>query len=309
MIEIDREITQDYERALGLEWLETNGLGDGRGPPWPGRTAAASTGCSPPPPSCRPAAPSCSPVWTRPSTWRGRASALLQPVPRRRGAPGVRAPDRLPPGPLPHLRVRGRRSAAAQDRRRPGRREHHPRALRGGAGLRPLHPLAPPLPRRPRERRPDPRRRRDLAGDPLRGRRAAPPPLRRGDRHLPPGAGCRAARQPAVVVPLRVRGGPPAGARVPGGSLDSGGLRPRADGRRPSRDHPLDPGPGGARRLRPVRQGAQAAGEDRPFPPRAGRLRPLPGAGGGQLRGAPGAQPAGGGRRLSRGRARAAGTR
>jgi predicted glycogen debranching enzyme len=31
MIEIDREITQDYERALGLEWLETNGLGGGAG--------------------------------------------------------------------------------------------------------------------------------------------------------------------------------------------------------------------------------------------------------------------------------------
>jgi predicted glycogen debranching enzyme len=37
MIEIDREITQDYERALGLEWLETNGLGG-----WAGTTVAGA---------------------------------------------------------------------------------------------------------------------------------------------------------------------------------------------------------------------------------------------------------------------------
>ncbi len=35
MIQIDREITQDYERASGLEWLETNGLGG-----WAGTTVA-----------------------------------------------------------------------------------------------------------------------------------------------------------------------------------------------------------------------------------------------------------------------------
>ncbi|HSG41140.1 MAG TPA: glycogen debranching enzyme N-terminal domain-containing protein [Thermoanaerobaculia bacterium] len=37
MIQIDREITQDYERALGLEWLETNGLGG-----WAGTTVAGA---------------------------------------------------------------------------------------------------------------------------------------------------------------------------------------------------------------------------------------------------------------------------
>jgi glycogen debranching enzyme len=37
MIEIDREITQDFERALGLEWLETNGLGG-----WAGTTVAGA---------------------------------------------------------------------------------------------------------------------------------------------------------------------------------------------------------------------------------------------------------------------------
>lgn len=37
MIEIDREITQDYARALGLEWLETNGLGG-----WAGTTVAGA---------------------------------------------------------------------------------------------------------------------------------------------------------------------------------------------------------------------------------------------------------------------------
>ncbi len=35
MIEIDREITRDFERASGLEWLETNGLGG-----WAGTTVA-----------------------------------------------------------------------------------------------------------------------------------------------------------------------------------------------------------------------------------------------------------------------------
>jgi glycogen debranching enzyme len=35
MIQIDREITQDFERASGLEWLETNGLGG-----WAGTTVA-----------------------------------------------------------------------------------------------------------------------------------------------------------------------------------------------------------------------------------------------------------------------------
>lgn len=35
MIQIDREVTQDYERASGLEWLETNGLGG-----WAGTTIA-----------------------------------------------------------------------------------------------------------------------------------------------------------------------------------------------------------------------------------------------------------------------------
>jgi predicted glycogen debranching enzyme len=37
MIEIDREITQDFERASGLEWLETNGLGG-----WAGTTVAGA---------------------------------------------------------------------------------------------------------------------------------------------------------------------------------------------------------------------------------------------------------------------------
>lgn len=37
MIEIDREITQDFARALGLEWLETNGLGG-----WAGTTVAGA---------------------------------------------------------------------------------------------------------------------------------------------------------------------------------------------------------------------------------------------------------------------------
>ncbi len=37
MIEIDREITQDFKRALGLEWLETNGLGG-----WAGTTVAGA---------------------------------------------------------------------------------------------------------------------------------------------------------------------------------------------------------------------------------------------------------------------------
>ncbi|HEY9420246.1 MAG TPA: glycogen debranching enzyme N-terminal domain-containing protein [Thermoanaerobaculia bacterium] len=37
MIQIDREITQDYERASGLEWLETNGLGG-----WAGTTVAGA---------------------------------------------------------------------------------------------------------------------------------------------------------------------------------------------------------------------------------------------------------------------------
>lgn len=35
MIQIDRDITQDFERASGLEWLETNGLGG-----WAGTTVA-----------------------------------------------------------------------------------------------------------------------------------------------------------------------------------------------------------------------------------------------------------------------------
>ena len=37
MIEIDREITQDFERASALEWLETNGLGG-----WAGTTVAGA---------------------------------------------------------------------------------------------------------------------------------------------------------------------------------------------------------------------------------------------------------------------------
>jgi predicted glycogen debranching enzyme len=37
MIEIDREITQDFARALGLEWQETNGLGG-----WAGTTVAGA---------------------------------------------------------------------------------------------------------------------------------------------------------------------------------------------------------------------------------------------------------------------------
>jgi glycogen debranching enzyme len=37
MIEIDREITQDFERATGIEWLETNGLGG-----WAGTTIAGA---------------------------------------------------------------------------------------------------------------------------------------------------------------------------------------------------------------------------------------------------------------------------
>ncbi|HKI03697.1 MAG TPA: glycogen debranching enzyme N-terminal domain-containing protein [Thermoanaerobaculia bacterium] len=37
MIEIDREITQDFDRASGLEWLETNGLGG-----WAGTTVAGA---------------------------------------------------------------------------------------------------------------------------------------------------------------------------------------------------------------------------------------------------------------------------
>ena len=37
MIEIDREITQDYDRASELEWLETNGLGG-----WAGTTVAGA---------------------------------------------------------------------------------------------------------------------------------------------------------------------------------------------------------------------------------------------------------------------------
>jgi glycogen debranching enzyme len=37
MIEIDREITQDFERAAGIEWLETNGLGG-----WAGTTVAGA---------------------------------------------------------------------------------------------------------------------------------------------------------------------------------------------------------------------------------------------------------------------------
>jgi predicted glycogen debranching enzyme len=37
MIEIDREITQDFTRATGLEWLETNGLGG-----WAGTTIAGA---------------------------------------------------------------------------------------------------------------------------------------------------------------------------------------------------------------------------------------------------------------------------
>ena len=37
MIEIDREITQDFERATRIEWLETNGLGG-----WAGTTIAGA---------------------------------------------------------------------------------------------------------------------------------------------------------------------------------------------------------------------------------------------------------------------------
>jgi predicted glycogen debranching enzyme len=37
MIEIDREITQDFARATGIEWLETNGLGG-----WAGTTVAGA---------------------------------------------------------------------------------------------------------------------------------------------------------------------------------------------------------------------------------------------------------------------------
>jgi glycogen debranching enzyme len=37
MIEVDREVTQDYERATGLEWRETNGLGG-----WAGTTVAGA---------------------------------------------------------------------------------------------------------------------------------------------------------------------------------------------------------------------------------------------------------------------------
>ena len=37
MIQVDREITQDFERAIGLEWLETNGLGG-----WAGTTVAGA---------------------------------------------------------------------------------------------------------------------------------------------------------------------------------------------------------------------------------------------------------------------------
>src|SRR5690349_24092723 len=36
-IQLDREITQDFERALGVEWLETNGLGG-----WAGTTVAGA---------------------------------------------------------------------------------------------------------------------------------------------------------------------------------------------------------------------------------------------------------------------------
>ena len=75
MIEIDREITQDFERAIGLEWLETNGLGG-----WAGTTVAGAHsrryhGLLVAATSAGRDARSCFPGWTRPSTWRARASS------------------------------------------------------------------------------------------------------------------------------------------------------------------------------------------------------------------------------------------
>ena len=78
MIEIDREITQDFARAIGLEWLETNGLGG-----WAGTTVAGAhsrrdhglLAVTTPPSSRRPAARSCFPDWMRPSTSRAAASS------------------------------------------------------------------------------------------------------------------------------------------------------------------------------------------------------------------------------------------
>ena len=36
-IQLDREITQDFERATGIEWVEPNGLGG-----WAGTTVAGA---------------------------------------------------------------------------------------------------------------------------------------------------------------------------------------------------------------------------------------------------------------------------
>ena len=264
MIEIDREITQDYERALGLEWLETNGLGG-----WAGTTVAGAH-------SRRDhgllvAA-------TEPPAGRTVLLSRLDETLHVEGEsfelscnqfPGAVAPrgfehltafrqDLFPTFEFEAGGVRLRKTVAAVDGENTTLVLYEVVEAPG-----PVHPVAAPLPRRPRPARPDLRQPGDLPGDALRGRHPAAPPLFGRARDLPPGAGRGFPRQSAVVVPLRVRGGPPAGARVPGGSLDPRRLRPRADRRRPPRRRDLHPGPGRTRRLRPVREGAQAAGEDR----------------------------------------------
>ena len=111
-----------------------------------------------------------------------------------------------------------------------------------------------------------------------------------------PGADFR--RQPPVVVPLRVRTGPPARARLPGGSLDPRPLRPRAGPGRPARDRDLD------RRTRrgatpsPCSRRSASGGRRSSRPARAGRLRPLARARGRQLPGTAGHEPARGRGRL-----------
>jgi hypothetical protein len=203
----------------------------------------------------------------------------LQPVPRHHRPAGLPAPGVLHTGPLPSVRVRGRRGAAAQDRRRRGRREHHPGPLRGAGGARAVHPLAAAVRGRAGPGGPGLRQRRDLAGDLVRGRHPPPPSLREHARGFPPRSRRGIQRQPAVVVPLRVRGRPAAGLRFPGGPLDARPLRPRARAGGPLRRDRVDREPRGTRRLRPVREGAEAAREDPPGAAGPGQPRPVPGPG------------------------------
>lgn len=130
MLQKDKGSLQNFAASLQYEWLETNGLGG-----WAGTTVAGAHSrryhgllvAATEPPAGRTV------LLSRldETLHVGGESFELScnQFPGAIAPPGLRAPDRVPQGSLPRLRIRGGRRAAAQDRGRRGRREFHARAL------------------------------------------------------------------------------------------------------------------------------------------------------------------------------------